>query len=368
MLQHLFSSLKQTVSPRAAGRRRMDAVIQESIKQVQARAKSQVPWKPDEPWHQSYYSFSPGSTGGWKEVDPTRSTSAPGGQSLKSLALYSWNIDFMLPFADSRMMRAVDCLATLINQQHGEVATVIYLQECVETDLVLLAAHPWIRATFHLTDLDISSWQSGYYGTVTLIDRRLSVTSCFRVHYAQSRMERDAFFVDIRMGQNNERIIRLCNTHLESLALEPPMRPPQMALAAKYMRHENVHGAAAAGDFNAIQDFDRHLHSDNDLKDAYLELGGKEDSDDGYTWGQQASTKLRNQFGYSRMDKVYFCGGLNLKNFRRFGADIFVEAEDERKHIVDLGFDRSWITDHLGVMARFEIADHEADTIAPKLA
>ena len=41
-----------------------------------------------------------------------------------------------------------------------------------------------------------------------------------------------------------------------------------------------------------IEPFDRKLHSDNGLKDAYLELGGKEDSDDGFTWGQQAPKAL----------------------------------------------------------------------------
>lgn len=111
-----------------------------------------------------------------------------------------------------------------------------------------------------------------------------------------------------------------------------------------------------AGDFNAIQDFDRHLHSDNGLKDAYIEVGGEEDSESGYTWGQQAATKLREQFGCSRMDKVFFVGdGLQLKGFEQFGADVEVDDPRERDEIVKLGFDRPWVTDHLGVVGKFEV-------------
>jgi len=110
-----------------------------------------------------------------------------------------------------------------------------------------------------------------------------------------------------------------------------------------------------AGDFNAIQDLDRCLHFNNGLKDAYLELGGEEDSEEGYTWGQQAATSKREQFGCSRMDKVFFCGGLQLRGFERFGAGVELGDTKEREETVRLGFERPWITDHLGVVARFEV-------------
>ncbi len=129
-----------------------------------------------------------------------------------------------------------------------------------------------------------------------------------------------------------------------------------MELVASYMHSDNVYGAAAAGDFNAIQDFDRTLHSANKLKDAYLELGGDEDdAENGHTWGQQAGTVKRERFGTSRMDKVYYCGGLKCTRFERFGMDVELDGdESERQKILELGFERPWITDHLGVMAVFE--------------
>lgn len=168
-------------------------------------------------------------------------------------------------------------------------------------------------------------------------------------------VDRDAFFVDVTLGPEGRKV-RLCNTHLESMAFDPPFRPPQVALVARYLHETGVHAALAGGDFNAIQPFDRTLHADNNLKDAFLESGGKEDTDEGFTWGQQAATTLRAQFGCSRMDKVYFCGDLELVRFERFGQDVLVEGEEEARGIVELGFEKPWVTDHLGIMAEVEIA------------
>lgn len=149
--------------------------------------------------------------------------------------------------------------------------------------------------------------------------------------------------------------------------MEPPLRPAQVRLIARFLHAEGLLGGLAAGDFNAIQPFDRTLHSDNKLKDAFLERGGTEDREDGYTWGQQAATKFKEQFGCSRMDKVYFCGSLKLLEFARFGQDILLpegvsddsEGSKQRDEIVALGFDKPWVTDHLGVFAKFGIESQD---------
>lgn len=168
-------------------------------------------------------------------------------------------------------------------------------------------------------------------------------------------MDRDAFFVDVTLGPE-ARKVRLCNTHLESMAFDPPFRPPQVELVARHLREAGVHAALAGGDFNAIQPLDRTLHADNNLKDAFLESGGKEDTDEGFTWGQQAATKLREQFGCSRMDKVFFCGeDVELVRFERFGQDVLVEGEEEGSGIVELGFEKPWVTDHLGIVAEVDL-------------
>ena len=332
----------------------MEELVQRSIQAAESKKKTSVPWSFDKPWEQPYYLYS-ATERKWRrtEAETTDNPRPSESSGINRLVLYSWNIDFMLPFANSRMNAALRHLQQLVEKLEEDIGTVIYLQECVESDLKLLASDTWVQKNFALSDVSIDNWQSGHYGTVTLIDRRLPIESCFRVHYSETRMERDGLFVDVGV---KDKPIRLCNTHLESLALEPPRRPPQMKMAAKYMHDDTVHGSAVAGDFNAIQDFDKTLHSDNDLKDAFLELGGsEEDAVGGHTWGQQAATVQWERFGTSRMDKVYFCGGLRCARLERFGAGVEVKNEDERSHIVTLGFDRPWITDHLGVMAVFEV-------------
>ncbi|OTB08398.1 hypothetical protein M426DRAFT_51986 [Hypoxylon sp. CI-4A] len=338
----------------------MEELLQKAIKENEEtkKALNSVPWKPDQPHPQPYHAFN-SSKQQWEPKTPQNTSST--GPGINRLALYSWNIDFMLPFAKARMDAALAHLEeTLTRRLPAATAAVVFLQECVAEDLATIGEKAWVRDRFHVTDVDGASW-AARYGTATLVDRRLDVARCFRVHYAKTNMQRDAFFVDVKLGggggSKSGKTIRLCNTHLESLARKPALRPAQMQLAATYMHARGVDGALAAGDFNAIQPFDRTLHSDNGLKDAYLELGGKEDSEDGYTWGQQAATTSRNRFGCTRMDKVYFTGGVKLLGFARFGADVMLTGREHTHSLDMLGFDKPWITDHLGVMAEVEVVE-----------
>jgi len=428
----------------------MEALFAKAVARHDAAKKTSVPWQPDVPHPQPYYAFSP-EAGRWEEHGGTRQpshTTGPAGSPksgrgegggeqdassssssppsattrITSIALYAWNVDFMLPHAEARMTAALRHLKDLISPSSSPspatttTAVIVFLQECTEPDLRTIAANPWVRARFLLTDLDNANWASEYYGTTTLVDRRLlgrlgddgegegawglGLAGCFRVHYDKTRMERDVLFVDIDItdlvpsgdsgaeekntqrqnGPTKRKMLRVGNTHLESMALEPAYRPPQVALAARFMKGETlmpsattatsssnkddfeIYAALLAGDLNAIQPFDRSLHSDNGLKDAYLELGGQEDSEEGYTWGQQAATVLRERFGCSRMDKVYYHSpgdgggnGLLLVKFEKFGAGVELEDKTQKQEIISLGFDRPWITDHLGVLAEFAI-------------
>lgn len=352
----ILANLVYTYNSLRFGKNSMEALVGQAMKESASLRKTSVPWKDDEPYAQSYYTFDPASYSWVSKTPSSPDGPSPSGDNgnggFSSIALYSWNIDFMLPFAKVRMEPALAYLENLTRCTPSHAAPVIFLQECTPSDLATIAETPWVRERFHLTDLDASNWATTHYGTVTLIDARLPVTAAFRVHYSKTRMDRDAFFVDVSLeGQT----VRLCNTHLESLALDPPFRPLQMQVAAKYLREEKVHAGLVAGDFNAIQPADRTLHTDNGLEDAFLKLGGKEDTDEGYTWGQQAATKLREQFGCSRMDKVYFCGGAEVASFHRFGANVLTEGEEESAQIVALGFEKAWVTDHLGITAEVKI-------------
>ena len=178
------------------------------------------------------------------------------------------------------------------------------------SDLHLIKASEWIRQSFFITDIGPSSWLSSY-GTITLIDRRLHITSVFRIRYA-SDMDRDALFVDIE--ERTPTTLRFCNTHLESLVANPPLRPAQVKLAAKYLKDATVDAGVIAGDMNAIQDFDKTLHTENGLKDAFLDGGGEEGSKEGWTWGMQSMYGEGERYGCSRMDKILYCGKVDVKN------------------------------------------------------
>jgi tyrosyl-DNA phosphodiesterase 2 len=339
----------------------MNDIFQKAVKDSELLRKSEVPWKSDEPFAQPLNVFDV-SNASWTAKNSQELSG--GNANIAGIALFSWNIDFMLPFGDARMKAALDHLGTLVKVLDAtpSIAPVIFLQECTPEDLKLISSNPWVRERFALTDLDATNWATSHYGTTTLLDKRLTIQSVFRVHYSQTRMDRDALFVDVGTGLNNSQwVIRLCNSHLESLVMSPPLRPAQMGLIARYLHAEQVQFGITAGDFNAIQPFDRTLHTDNDLKDAFLERGGKEDTEEGYTWGQQAATKFREQFGCSRMDKAFFCGKAELLDFNRFGQDIQLpEGADggmdskQRDEIVALGFDKPWITDHLGICVKFQ--------------
>lgn len=340
----------------------MDELVQKAMKQavVLKKPPELIPWEFDEPWSQPYYMWDFESET-WQPIKPSHAASPTNDQARSSgitnLALYSWNVDFMLPYAEARMSAALAHLEKLTDQSPSTTAMGINLQECTPSDLINISNHQWVRDRFYITDLDSSAWGSGLYGTTTLVDRRLEIASCFRVHYSATKMERDVLFVDVKVPETSH-TVRLGNTHLESLPLDPPLRPSQMRVASAHLKAEALSGAIIAGDFNAIQPFDSSLHSDNGLKDAYLELGGREGGEDGFTWGQQALPALRERFGCSRMDKAYFDGDkIKLQGFEKFGADVEVDGgkQKQKDALLTLGFEKAWCTDHLGIKALFSL-------------
>lgn len=140
--------------------RNMDALVAQSIKLVEEKKRKVVPWKFDEPWTQPYYVHD-GKAWVAKEV----ATADTSDDTITKLALHSWNIDFMLPFPDSRMRTALKHLQdSVITSHDSTTAIAIYLQECVESDIQLIANSPWIQEKFALSDIDVSNWQSKHYG------------------------------------------------------------------------------------------------------------------------------------------------------------------------------------------------------------
>lgn len=274
------------------------------------------------------------------------------------IRLISWNIDILTPFGPERMTAALEYLETLIVSSAPGIPVVVFLQEMSPSDLELIQDAEWVKHHFLLTDLDATNWEGGIYGTQMLVDRRLQVESVFRVPWV-SRFERDGLFVDLRFRSTGEQessprgVLRLCNTHLESLVAKPPVRPLQLAAAAKYLKDEDVKAALLAGDLNAIEPFDRNLHTENELQDAYLSFGGKEDSDESYTWGIQVPQWLKDQFRPSRMDKILYRGEVKPHTFERVGINVRVD-ESVRDEVKRCGAEE-WVTDHYGVMGIFDV-------------
>ena len=316
-------------------------------KLIQSKAKSSHPWIRQVSYDQPFFSYDLDKQS-WEEVSrPSSSTT-----QVQSFRILSWNIDFMLPFPTERMQVALDHLHLLISD--SLTPSIIFLNEMLVSDLQLVQTQSWIRDGYIVTDVDDKYWESGHYGTVTLVPKSLPVKRVFRVHYSATKMERDGLFVDVDAGDG--KTLRVCNSHLESLVADPPLRPRQVETAAKWMLEAGVAGAVMGGDFNAIQDFDRMLHAENGLRDAYLEMGGREDLEKGYTWGQMAPVKQRDMFGCSRMDKLFYCGNVRVVGFERFGLGVKVEDEKVVRSLMEEeGIDGGWVTDHAGVMGAFEV-------------
>ncbi|KAL1956879.1 hypothetical protein VTO42DRAFT_6727 [Malbranchea cinnamomea] len=287
-------------------------------------------------------------------------------EPVQKVRVLTWNIDAMIPFDRPRMAAALKHLESMVSSPPApftaDTPAIILLQEMRESDLDMIQETPWIQKGFTITDVDSEHWPTSY-GTTMLIDRRLTVANVFRVPWV-SRFGRDGLFVDIHVpvaDDRSRRLLRVCNTHLESLPSDQPIRPKQVAAAAEHLHAPEVHGAVLAGDMNAIQPSDRHIAAENKFKDAYLELGGVEDADEGFTWGYQCAEWMRLRFGCSRMDKVFYSGGFAARQLTRIGVDVRVEEEDVVRQMQQEGLG-GWVTDHYGLMAELEILPERGST------
>ena len=65
------------------------------------------------------------------------------------------------------------------------------------------------------------------------------------------------------------------------------------------------------------------------------------------------------KYGCSRMDKVMFCGKVEVRGLERIGEGLKVrvdeEGEDEEDEDGELGVGEQWVTDHLGLMADLHV-------------
>lgn len=275
----------------------------------------------------------------------------------------------MASYPRARMSAALTHLSSVLTTIPSASAVVIFLQEIQESengmpnseqeanDFTQLRNADWVRELFHMTDVDAGNWDGASYGTVTLVDRRLSIEQVARLPFV-SEFQRDALFVDVRLsgGEETESILRLCNVHLDSMSGE--MRPIQWKGLADLLQpypddgtNDRIAASIVAGDCNANQPRDRTEPQDNGFRDAYLELGGVEDDEEGATWGFQS---IKSRFGPKRLDKVVFWGNLHVSSLERVGIDVKVEEERVVRELEELG-ELPFATDHFGLMGVFTV-------------
>ncbi|KAJ0114286.1 hypothetical protein J7T55_010675 [Diaporthe amygdali] len=341
------------------------------------------------PKSQPCYSFS-GTK--WQRGRPPAAQEASGaneGAKISNLRLLTWNIDFMAPFPQARMASALSYLQTLVEDIPASTAVIICLQELrqdmpinfdrleksfdpqIADDLRQIASASWIQNKFLVTDLTTDYWRCGY-NSVTLVDKRLSIAEVSRLPFV-SEYKREALLVDIAVrtvreqaegdAESRHSILRLCNVHLDSMAGKPPMRPIQWKACAKYLQDESdgVVCGILAGDCNANQGYDLTQPEENGFKDAYLEMGGKEDDPEGHTWGPQSKSS---RFPHKRMDKVCFWQRnraedqpiVQLKSVEKIGVGIRVEDKAISEKLDEEGW-MDFVTDHHGLMVEFEVGE-----------
>ncbi|KAJ9301965.1 hypothetical protein DTO271G3_831 [Paecilomyces variotii] len=350
-------------------------------------------WQRDIPYPQPFYYFNP-STQEWTASSSTSELQASPHThnadthnettSPSQIYLLTWNIDALVPYAKERMASALEYLSKLYHEIQQKPSSssspvIIFFQEMLDSDLQQIQETDWIRENFYLTDLSDEFWESGYYGTTTLVEKKMDIQRVFRVHYKATRMQRDGLFVDVDVwgggeDKNKPTTLRLCNTHLESLTQNPPRRPIQLRIASTYLHgsgpsdHESTtstpislpipHAALLAGDLNAFAPEDLTAPVECGLQDAFLALGGTDGTEEGYTWGQQAPEELRRKFGCSRMDKILFCGGVKAEKLERIGEGVkayvghLFESDSDDSESMELDV---WVTDHLGLLGEFTI-------------
>ncbi|KAF7593126.1 hypothetical protein BBP40_012005 [Aspergillus hancockii] len=180
-------------------------------------------------------------------------------------------------------------------------------------------------------------------------------------------MGRDAPFVDLEIQSGT---LHLCNIHLERLTSNPTYQ----IKISQFIQGPGIgeiglpvpRAAILAGNLNAFAPEDLTASVECGLQDAFLVLGREDGTEESFTWGQQIPQSKRERFRCLRIDKVLFCGGVEVNELERIGAGEMVwieypqgssgEREDSEK-----GEDM-WITDHLGLRAKFRIVEETKST------
>lgn len=302
------------------------------------------------------------TTSKWEIVQPDLSqTSTPTPQE-PNLRLLTWNIDAFGEKPESRLEAILFKVRQMLKDGNGP--DIIFLQEVSKKALSHLLQEDWVREDWISSEADETNWSGVQFATMTLLSRPrftpisnpspgttpnsawgFSLGPVWRVKYP-SRFQRDALCCDVLWDRTTR--IRLVNVHLDSLPIQPNLRPQQVSIGADLLRAAGGGGGGGrgliAGDWNPVAEGDADLVRENGLVDAWEQLCPGED---GFTWGLDGKGE---PFPPGRLDKVAVLG-LRVK-----------DVEVVHPGILDTGTDCESDTgvpwsDHSGLICSFTQVD-----------
>jgi tyrosyl-DNA phosphodiesterase 2 len=187
-----------------------------------------------------------GSRNRWHRISPDRDN---GEDEIppSTIELVSWNVSFDAPLVATRMAAMLRHLEKVVFKCRGGEAPepcVVLLQEVnALVGLETILKDEWVREHFFVTPADTSKWPTdppARYGNVTLVEKSIPVVDAHILEFGLSAMQRTGVMVDIRLAapKPNEYdvILRIINTHLESLPSGDDARPEQLKLLSKFLK------------------------------------------------------------------------------------------------------------------------------------
>ncbi|KAJ8454912.1 hypothetical protein ONZ45_g19120 [Pleurotus djamor] len=273
----------------------------------------------------------------WKHVTERDTPRRPPPSLIR---IVTWNVDFTEEDPQERLETVLEYLKCDIfhcEDHQAPQPTCILLQEVHVEAFGVILANDWVKNNFVITPSNTRKWPEGtYYGNITLISRNVPVAFAGILEFGCSAMQRTAVIVDVRLRteEGSDVLVRVVNTHLESLQTGLIARPIQLNLVSKLLTEGKLHSGIVCGDMNAIGPEDKKLPQQNGLRDAWRK--GDED-ESGFTWGYQGRDV--GKFPPARLDKVLFVPrrGLKVDQPERIGQGVQMP-------------DGKFVSDHYGLI------------------
>jgi tyrosyl-DNA phosphodiesterase 2 len=203
-----------------------------------------------------------------------------------SFRLVSWNVNADASLPKSRMSALLQVVKT------KGAANVVILQEVSREALTTLLEESWIQQNWYTSDANASTFGNQKFISITLVSKLWVATSGISLGAIwgvslPSRFGRDALCCDLVLNSSSKHTsgrsslrIRLINVHLDSLQINPSLRPHQISIGASYLSAAGR--GIIAGDFNPVFPEDDDPVRANNLTDAWAHL---HPYDTGHTWG-----------------------------------------------------------------------------------